>query len=152
MKLPNARVLAAFCLLVLSLTSLTLAQTPTQPAPPGEKNTPAVSGTGTTDLIPLWTNSTGALGNSVLFQSGSGTTAKIGINTSTPGTTLDVNGAETVRGTLNLPATGSATATAGKNSQPQDFIASVFNSSTATPVTQKFQWQAEPIRHNTASP
>ena len=118
---------------------------------PAAAATAAVSGTGSTDFIPLWTNSTGALGNSVLFQSGSGTTAKIGINTSTPGTTLDVNGAETVRGTLNLPATGTATATAGKNSQPQDFIASVFNSSTATPVTQKFQWQAEPISNNTAS-
>src|SRR3984957_15594889 len=118
---------------------------------PVQAATAPVSGTGTTDFLPLWTNNTGALGNSVLFQSGTGTTAKIGINTSTPGTTLDVNGAETVRGTLNLPATGSATATAGKNSQPQDFIASVFNSSTATPVTQKFQWQAEPISNNTAS-
>src|SRR5580698_1085613 len=50
----------------------------------------AVSGTGTTDFLPLWTNSTGALGNSVLFQSGSGATAKTGINTTSPGTTLDV--------------------------------------------------------------
>src|SRR6202046_2939230 len=57
---------------------------------PAAAATAAVSGTGSTDFIPLWTNSTGALGNSVLFQSGSGTTAKIGINTSTPGTTLDV--------------------------------------------------------------
>src|SRR5580700_554662 len=30
-------------------------------------NTPALSGTGTTDFLPLWTNSTGTLGNSVLF-------------------------------------------------------------------------------------
>src|ERR1700685_485261 len=118
---------------------------------PGPAATAAVSGTGTTDFLPLWTNSTGALGNSVLFQSGTGATAKIGINTTSPGTTLDVNGAETVRGTLNLPATGTATATAGKNSQPQDFVASVFNSSTATAVAQKFQWQAEPISNNTGS-
>ena len=117
---------------------------------PAQAATAAVSGTGTTDFLPLWTNSTGALGNSVLFQSGTGTTAKIGISTNTPGTTLDVNGAETVRGTLNLPATGTASATAGKNSQPQDFVASVFNSSTATAVAQKFQWQAEPISNNTA--
>jgi hypothetical protein len=118
---------------------------------PAQAATAAVSGTGTTDFLPLWTNSTGGLGNSVLFQSGTGTTAKIGVNTTTPGTTLDVNGAETVRGTLNLPASGTATATAGKNSQPQDFVASVFNSSTATAVAQKFQWQAEPISNNTAS-
>jgi hypothetical protein len=113
---------------------------------------PAVSGTGTTDFIPLWTNTTGALGNSVLFQSGSGATAKTGINTTTPGTTLDVNGAATVRGTLNLPATGTATATAGKNSQPQDFIASVFNKTSATAVAQKFQWQAEPLNNDTSTP
>ena len=42
--------------------------------------TPAVTGTGATDFIPLWTNSTGGLGNSVLFQSGTGSTAKVGIN------------------------------------------------------------------------
>ena len=110
-----------------------------------------VSGTGTTDFLPLWTNSTGALGNSVLFQSGTGSSAKIGINTAAPGATLDVNGGENVHGILNLLATGTATAAAGKNSQPQDFTASVFNSSTATAVAQKFQWQAEPVSNNTAS-
>jgi trimeric autotransporter adhesin len=50
--------------------------------------TPSVSGTGKTDYIPLWTNTTGGLGDSVLFQSG----AKIGVNTLTPATALDVNG------------------------------------------------------------
>ena len=99
MKLPIARVVAAFSLLVVSLTSLTLAQTPGQTAsapaagstsssatPSAEAITPAVAGTGTTDFLPLWTNSTGTLGNSVLFQSGTGTTAKIGINTTAPKT------------------------------------------------------------------
>src|SRR5580692_5115534 len=95
---------------------------------PAQAATAAVSGTGTTDFLPLWTNNTGALGNSVLFQSGTGTTAKIGINTTAPAVTLDVNGAENVRGTLNLATTGTATATAGKNSVPLDFTASVFNS------------------------
>jgi trimeric autotransporter adhesin len=112
---------------------------------------PAVSGTGTTDFLPLWTNSTGTLANSVLFQTGSGTTAKVGINTTAPAATLDVNGTETVRGLLNLAATGTATATAGKNSQPQDFTASAFNSSTSTAVSQKFQWQAEATGNNTAT-
>ncbi len=110
-----------------------------------------MAGTGTTDFLPLWTNSTGTLGNSVLFQSGTGTTAKIGINATAPAVTLDVNGAENVRGTLNLAMTGTATATAGKNSVPLDFTASVFNSSSATASPQKFVFQAEPVSNNTAS-
>lgn len=163
MKLNIAHVVAAFWLLVLSLTSLTLAQTPARPAaapaaesasssatPSSEGITPAVAGTGTTDFLPLWSNST-TLGNSVLFQSGAGTTAKIGINTTAPAVTLDVNGAENVHGTLNHAATGTATATAGKNSAAEDFTASVFNSSTATAIPQKFQWQAEPTGNDTAS-
>jgi hypothetical protein len=56
-----------------------------------------------------------------------------------------------VGGQLNLPATGTATATAGKISQPQDFIASAYNSSTAVAVPQKFQWQAEPAGNDTAT-
>ena len=165
MKLHIARVVAAFWLLVLSLTSLTLAQTPAQTAsapaaastsssapPAAEAINPAVTGTGTTDFIPLWTNSTGALGNSVLFQSGTGTTAKIGINTTAPAATLDVNGAENVHGTLNMMTTGTATATAGKNSQPLGFTASAFNSSTAAAVAEKFQWRAEPVGNDTALP
>ena len=170
MKLQIAGVLAAVWLLVFSLTSLTLAQTParTASAPPAgpslaagstsssatpsaEATTPAVTGTGTTDFLPLWTNSTGTLGTSVLFQSGTGTTARIGINTTAPAATLDVNGAENVRGTLNLATTGTATATAGRSSVPLDFTASVFNSSTATASPQKFVFRAEPVNNNTAS-
>jgi hypothetical protein len=114
--------------------------------------TAAVSGTGTTDFLPLWTNASGALGNSVLFQSGTGSTAKIGINTTAPAVTLDVNGGENVHGILNLPPTGNATTAGGKNSQPLDLTASAYNSSTKAAVTQKFQWQAEPVGNNTASP
>jgi hypothetical protein len=114
--------------------------------------TPAVTGTGTTDFIPLWTNSTGALGSSVLFQSGTGSTSKIGINSTTPASTLDVNGAATVRGTLALPATGPATTAGGKNSQPATLTASAYNSSTKAAVTQNFRWQAEPAGNNTATP
>jgi trimeric autotransporter adhesin len=113
--------------------------------------TPAVSGTGTTDFLPLWTNTTGGLGNSALFQSGSGSTAKVGINSTTPASTLDVNGAATVRGLLNLPATGTATTAAGKNSQPFGFTASSYNSGTKTAVNQNFRWQAEPTGNNTTS-
>jgi hypothetical protein len=163
MKLRIACVVAAFWLPVLSLTSLSLAQTPVQTAsaPAAESTsssasaaaiTPAVSGTGTTNFLPLWTNSTGTLGNSVLFQLGTGATAKVGINTTVPAVTLDVNGSENVHSTLNLSATGMASSTAGKNSAPLQFTTSVFNSSTLTATPQRFLFQAEPVSNNTASP
>jgi trimeric autotransporter adhesin len=120
--------------------------------PSADVATAAVSGSGTTNFLPKWTNSTGALGNSVLFQSGTGATAKVGINTSAPAATLDVNGAENVHGALNMMSLGAATASAGKNSQPQTFTASAFKSSNSTTVAQKFQWQAEPVNNDTANP
>src|SRR5208337_3106755 len=103
-----------------------------------------VTGSGTTDYVPLWTSASN-IGNSVLFQSGTGKTAKVGINTITPASTLDVKGTATVRGLFSLPATGTATATTGKNSQAEQLTASAFNSGTGTAVTQNFQWQAEPV-------
>jgi trimeric autotransporter adhesin len=113
----------------------------------------AITGSGATNYIPRWSSSTN-LGNSVLFQSGSGSTAKIGINTTTPGATLDVKGGTNLEGTLNLPATGTATAAAGggKNSQPLNFAASSYNSSTASAVNQTFQWEAEATGNDTATP
>jgi hypothetical protein len=87
----------------------------------------------------------------VLFQSGSGSTAKIGINIATPITPLDVKGGVTVRGNLGFPATGTATATAGKNSQSMSFTTSVFNSGSTLPVNESFRWQAEPVGNNTAT-
>jgi hypothetical protein len=56
-----------------------------------------------------------------------------------------------IRGLLSLPASGTATASAGFNSQPEDLAASVFNSDTSTPVPQTFQWQAEPVGNNTSN-
>lgn len=41
----------------------------------------------------------------------------VGIGNTAPAARLDVSGAAIVRGLLSLPATGTATATAGKNSQ-----------------------------------
>jgi len=57
-----------------------------------------------------------------------------------------------VRGTLNLPASGTTTATVGKNSQPLDQTASAFNSGTSKAVSQLFQWKAEPASNNTSAP
>jgi hypothetical protein len=127
MKLHIARVAAAFWLLIFSLTSLTLAQTAAQ--------TPATSDVtttgGTVNTIPLFSTATN-IQNSILTQ-----TAATAVN---------------VGGQLNLPATAAATKTAGADSQPMDFVASSFNSSTSTAENQTFQWQAEPAANDTAAP
>jgi len=106
---------------------------------------------GTINSLPLWTTATNVQ-SSAITQTGSGATARIGINLASPAAALDVKGAAIVRGNLGLPATGVATATAGKNSQPETFTASAFDSATSTAVNQNFRWQAEPVENNTASP
>ncbi|MGA8678092.1 MAG: tail fiber domain-containing protein [Candidatus Acidiferrales bacterium] len=82
---------------------------------------------GTVDTIPLFTTAINVQ-DSLLTQTG----------------TTAIN----VVGKLNLPALGTATVSAGFNSRPQDFVASVFNSSTAKAVPQTFQWQAEPLNND----
>ena len=111
-----------------------------------------LGGSGTQDFIPLWTDGIGDLGNSVLFQSGSGSGAQVGVNTSTPAGTLDVNGNVIARGSVQLPATGTANAAAGFNSQPLALQGSAFNSSTAKAIGPLFQWQTEPIGNNSSTP
>ncbi|MFN7996553.1 MAG: tail fiber domain-containing protein [Bryobacteraceae bacterium] len=113
--------------------------------------TPSVTGSGAASYVPLWSTAT-ALGKSLMFQSGTGTSAKLGVNTTTPASTLDINGGGTIRGALTLPATGIATATAGFQSQPQDLAASAFSSASNSAVGQTFQWQAEPVGNGTATP
>ena len=109
-----------------------------------------ITGTGTAGFLPDFTGAT-TVGNSAVFQTGASPTAKVGINTNAPTTTLDVHGGAAVRGTLVLPAAGAATATAGKNSQPEDLVTSAFNSGTSSAVNQTFQLKAEPVGNNTAS-
>lgn len=111
---------------------------------------PALSGSGATDFLPLWLDNSGTLGNSALFQTGTGSTARIGINTTTPASTLDIKGPTTVRGKLNLPATAAATASRGTDSEPFNLTASAFNSSTATAQAQTFTLQAESLGNNTS--
>ena len=102
--------------------------TPAAAASASPLTTSSVTTTGgTANTIPMFTTATN-IQNSILTQTG----------------TTAVN----VVGKLNLPATGTATATAGKNSQPQDYVASVFNSGTATAVAQTFQLQAEPLNND----
>jgi hypothetical protein len=116
------------------------------PAPPAGN----VTGSGAVNFLPIWTGAS-TIGNSVLFQSGTGAKAKLGIGTTKPASTLDVKGGGTIRGLFSLPATGTATASKGFNSQPMDLVTSVFNSGTSTAVTQTFQWQTEPVGNNTST-
>jgi hypothetical protein len=80
------------------------------------------------------------------------TGGKVGIGTAAPAATLDVKGTATIRGTVQLPSTGTATATKGFTSQPLDALASAFNSGTGKAVSQHFRWQAEVFNNDTSSP
>jgi hypothetical protein len=85
---------------------------------------------GTVNTLPLFSTATN-IQNSLITQ-----TSTTAIN---------------IGGKLNLLATGTATASAGKDSHPQDFVASAFNSGTSTAVAQTFQLQAEPAGNDTAT-
>lgn len=85
---------------------------------------------GTVNALPLWTTATNVQ-SSLLTQ-----TATSAIN---------------VGGTLNLPATGTATAAKGFISRPETMVASVFNKTTGTAVAQTFQLQAEPANNDLAT-
>lgn len=113
---------------VSSTTNSVASATSSSVPPPTTSN--VTTGGGTANTIPLFTTATN-IQNSILTQTG----------------TTAVN----VFGKLNLPATGTATSTAGFNSRPQDFVGSVFNGSTKTAVAQTFQLQAEPVGNNTSS-
>jgi hypothetical protein len=113
---------------------------------------PPVGGTGSEGYVAYWTDNTGDLGNSVLYQSGTGSSAKIGINEKNPLFTLDVNGQELVRGLLEMATTNYATPTKAYNSQPFNLESSAYNSGTAAYTLNHFQWQAEPTGNNTPSP
>jgi hypothetical protein len=86
---------------------------------------------GTVSAVPLFTTAT-SIQNSILTQTGV--------------TALNIGGK------LNFPALGVATATSGKFSRPEAFVASAFNSGSSAAVAQTFQLQAEPAGNNTASP
>jgi hypothetical protein len=121
-------------------------------ASPASGSGPNVGGSGTEDYIPLWTDNNGDLGNSILFQSGTGSTAKIGINEKSPLETLDVNGTELVRGLLEMATQNYANKNKGFDSQPFNLESSAFNSGTGTYTLNHFQWQAEPVGNDTTTP
>ena len=61
------------------------------------------------------------------------------------------SGTVTATGAL-LPATGTATASKGFVSNPLDWQASSFSSSTSKAVAEDFRWQAEPAGNDTSTP
>ncbi|HEY0704232.1 MAG TPA: hypothetical protein VGD60_15785 [Candidatus Acidoferrales bacterium] len=105
------------------------------------------TGGGTTNYVPLWTSGT-VLGNSLLYQTG----GKIGVGTTTPTETLDVNGNSIFRGSFQLPPGHDAIASSGYESHSFQFQASSFNSGTAKSTTQSFGFRAEPLNNNTTNP
>jgi hypothetical protein len=139
---PSAFLLAAPTAPASALTS----SDATLQVAPAAKTTVTTSG-GTASALAKY-DASSDIASSQVFDTGT----NVGIGTSTPGSKLEVAGATTLRGPLVLATTSSATATAGKLSQPQKFNASSFNSSTSSAVTQTFQWQAEPTGNNTATP
>jgi hypothetical protein len=92
---PSAFVLA-------NKTQSTPTGTKTAPAAPNANNGPppahpAVTGKGVVNFIPMW-DSTSDIVDSLIFQKSS----QIGINTTAPAATLDINGKGDVRDTLTL--------------------------------------------------
>ena len=117
--------------------------TPLNAAPPAQSSdasaSPATGSNvttsgGTVNALPLWTSSTNVQ-SSAVSQTGSGTTARV-----------------TVKGTLVIPATGGASASGGKPSEPVNLTTSVFNSDTGTAVGQTFQLRTVPVNNNTSTP
>ncbi len=145
---PSAFMLAPQTNSSLSPVSAAAPATSSTVAPPSSG---AVTGTGKVGYLPLW-DTTSDIISSGLFQSNVGGTARIGINNTTPVSALDVKGSVTVRGTLSLSATATATAAKGANSQGSALVASVFNSGTNSAINQTFGWQAEPAGNDTSTP
>ena len=106
------------------------------------------TGSGTTDYVPLWTSGSN-LGNSLLFQ----TSGKLGVGTTSPAATLDINGGEILRGGFYEYPEDNATATnGGRPSHSFQWLASVFNSSTNAAVDYAYGFRAVQEGNNTASP
>ena len=110
----------------------------------------ATTGSGITNYLAYWTGGA-TLGDSVIYQGGTAASPLVGVNTVTPGGTLDVNGSGIFRGTFRVIPATQATATAGVNSPLMAVGASSFDSSVSKPVTNYFSWQAVALGNNTSA-
>jgi hypothetical protein len=110
----------------------------------------APTGSGTSGYLPLWTAAS-TLGNSAVYQIGSGSTARVGFGTTAPGSTVDINGYAIVRGGLTLES-GAATASTGESSPILDLVGSSFASGASAATPQRFRWQVQVSGNDTASP
>jgi hypothetical protein len=117
---------------VTSPSGASLSAKPAQGAPrdaaPRSTNQPltSVSGSGTTNYIPIWTNST-TLGNSAFFQ----TRGKVGLGTTAPGAKLEAVGGTgvallgTTTGSKVSAVIGEASASSGGSAGVQGMSASI---------------------------
>jgi hypothetical protein len=114
---------------------------------------------GATGYLPEFSAASSIL-DSPVFVNG----ADVGIGTTTPTATLDVNGTALISGTLDVNSTSTlkgplvfastGTATASKD-YPSQYIklqTSAYNSATASVIQPRFQLQAEAKSNNTATP
>jgi hypothetical protein len=143
---------SAFAPASMPSSTINPASTATMVTSPGALTTLSPTGSGTPNFVPLWTTSSNlssSMASQVGINMGIGFTAPLPPNLAAK---LDVNGGGTFRGALSLPPTGTAISSGGKNSQPLNLSASVFNSAAKAPVLQNFRWQAEPVGNNTSFP
>jgi trimeric autotransporter adhesin len=140
---------------VLAAPPVSMTSTPTPSATPTQASlqlqatgtTPVTTAGGTVNKLTKF-DANADITNSQVFDNGT----NVGVGNTAPAAKLDVTGTGIFRGALSLPATAAATSVAGKNSQPLNFTASSFSSSTLKAVNETFRWQAEPAGNNTATP
>ncbi len=128
-----------------STDSAAAAEAATSQPPTGTK--PVTTAGGTAQALAKF-DGTADIASSEVFDDG----AHVGVGTKTPKAKLDVKGDSILRGKLTLPATGTATTTAGTNSQPLNLSASVFDSGAQKASTETFAWRSEPMGNNTREP
>jgi hypothetical protein len=109
--------------------------------------TGTITGSGTAGTIAQFTGAN-TIGNSLITQSGS----MIGIGETTPVARLDVNGGGQFRGTLLIPAKGTATTSTSEPSEDLEFAASGWSTTAAGPVTPTFYFYNGVLGNNTANP
>ena len=103
---------------------------------------------GTLGFVPEFSGTSSVIDSPIFVN----TTGQVGIGTTTPTATLNVNGSTALNGQLLLPATGTATATKGFNSQLFKVYTSAFNSSSHTVINPRFELEAEVTGNDTAAP